>query len=219
MTLSTIHPLWHALWPQQLAAGLAALRIDLGPDQQRRLLDYLALLNKWNRAYNLTAIRDPKEMVGRQLLDSLSILSLVRGPRVLDVGSGAGLPGIPLAIALPEVQFSLLDSNGKKTRFVQQAVLELGLPNVTVIQGRVEDFHPAEGFDTITARAFADLPRMLGLLGHLLAQGAGLVAMKGSVPAAEIAALEAQGVRIEVRRLELPGDPAERHAVLLRLGG
>jgi 16S rRNA (guanine527-N7)-methyltransferase len=208
-----------AAWPEQLASGLAALAIALDQEQQRRLLDYLALLDKWNHAYNLTAIRDPGEMVRRQLLDSLSILPLVRGQRVLDVGTGPGLPGIPLAIALPGVHFTLLDSNGKKTRFVQQAVLELGLKNVAVVQGRVEAFRPAAGFDTITARAFADLPRMLGLVGHLLADGGELLAMKGTIPHQEIAALEATGVHIEVRTLVVPGDPAERHAVRLRLAG
>jgi len=193
------------------------MSIPLERAQQRLLLDYLALLNKWNRTYNLTAIRAPQEMVGRQLLDSLSILSLVSGQRVLDVGTGPGLPGIPLAIALPERHFILLDSNGKKTRFVQQAVLELGLGNVTVVQARVEAFRPAEGFDTITARAFADLPKMLELVRHLLAAGGRLLAMKGVLPADEIQALGALGLRSEVRPLHVPGEPGERHAVLLWL--
>ncbi|MCW8903471.1 16S rRNA (guanine(527)-N(7))-methyltransferase RsmG, partial [Sedimenticola sp.] len=156
-------------WRHQLSEGLRIMAIDLSERRQQLLLDYLALLLKWNKAFNLTAIRDPGEMVPRQLLDSLSILNLVQGERVLDVGTGPGLPGIPLAVAQPDRQFVLIDSNGKKTRFVQQAVVALGLDNVQVVRTRVEAYQPDAGFDTITSRAFAALPKMVQLTRHLLA--------------------------------------------------
>ncbi|MET0093851.1 MAG: 16S rRNA (guanine(527)-N(7))-methyltransferase RsmG, partial [Sedimenticola sp.] len=167
-------------WEKQLTDGLRRMDIDLSEQQQGLLLDYLALLLKWNNAFNLTAVRDPAEMVARQLLDSLSILDMVRGPRVLDVGTGPGLPGIPLAIALPDAHFTLLDSNGKKTRFVQQAKTALGLSNVEVVNGRVESFRPDIPFDTVTSRAFAALPKMVELTRHLVAGGGQLLAMKGT---------------------------------------
>jgi len=121
-------------WPSQLAAGLEQMGLPLEPERQRRLIDYLALLYKWNRAYNLTAVRDPRQAVSRQLLDSLSILPLVAGPRVLDLGTGPGLPGVPLAIVRPQWHFTLLDSNLKKCRFLRQVQLELGLENLEVVQ-------------------------------------------------------------------------------------
>ena len=158
-------------WEQQLSQGLAEMKLAATAHQQRQLLDYLALLEKWNRTFNLTAVRDPAIVVSRQLLDSLSIQDLLRGEHVLDVGSGAGLPGIPLAIMNPERAFTLLDTNGKKTRFLRQAKLELRLDNVQVEQVRVEQYHPPRLFDTITSRAFASLPDMVELTRHLLAPG------------------------------------------------
>jgi len=205
-------------WSGQLDRGLEKMGLVLEPGQCRKLLDYLALLLKWNRAFNLTAIRDPDEMVSRQLLDSLSILPLLRGSRILDVGTGPGLPGIPLAVARPECRFTLLDSNGKKTRFVQQSITQLGLENVQVERTRVEAFHPQAGFDTITSRAFAALPRMLELSAHLLAPGGQLLAMKGTVPAGEIAELEAAGYRVRVLPLNVPGSDGQRHALLVEAG-
>ncbi len=202
------------LWREQLQKGLAEMEIQLSEGQQQTLLDYLALLLKWNKAYNLTAVRDPMEMVPRQLLDSLSILPFIQGPRVLDVGTGAGLPGIPLAIALPDTLFTLLDSNGKKTRFVQQARMELGLENVEVVQGRAEDHKPDAGYDTITCRAFAALPKILDLTQHLAAAGAQLVAMKGTVPKEEIAALKQSGLSAAINPLLVPMTEGERHVIL-----
>jgi 16S rRNA (guanine527-N7)-methyltransferase len=201
------------LWREQLLKGLAEMEISLSEEQQQKLLDYLALLLKWNRAYNLTAVRDPMEMVPRQLLDSLSILTFIQGQRLLDVGTGAGLPGIPLAIVRPEMAFTLLDSNGKKTRFVQQARMELGLENVDVVQGRVED-HRAEGYHTITCRAFATLPKIVGLTQHLAAAGALLVAMKGTVPEEEIRELEQGGISATIEPLQVPMTEGERHVIL-----
>jgi 16S rRNA (guanine527-N7)-methyltransferase len=203
------------LWRRQLREGLLAMDIALSERQQQRLLDYLALLLKWNKAFNLTAIRDANEMVSRQLLDSLSILPLLRGTRVLDVGTGPGLPGIPLAVARPDCQFTLLDSNGKKTRFVQQSVVTLGLDNVQVVRDRVEGYRPAAGFDTITSRAFAALPKMLQLTEHLLDERGRLLAMKGTVPGEEITELAAAGYRVEVVPLRVPESDGQRHALLV----
>ncbi|OOZ37567.1 16S rRNA (guanine(527)-N(7))-methyltransferase RsmG [Solemya velesiana gill symbiont] len=207
---------YHPLWKTQLQSGLEEMGIALGNDQQALLLDYLALLVKWNSAFNLTAIRDPGEMVARQLLDSLSILNLLRSERVLDVGTGPGLPGIPLAIALPGVHFTLLDSNGKKTRFVQRAVTTLKLPNVDVVHGRVESYRPKSPFDTVTSRAFAALPKMLELTAHLVAADGQLLAMKGTVPQDEINEVEQQSHKISVTPLEVPDTDGERHAILLK---
>jgi len=205
-------------WPRQLAQGLEAMRLTLPPAQQEALLGYLGLLARWNRAYNLTAVRDPAEMVRRQLLDSLSILPWVdRGP-LLDVGTGPGLPGIPLAIARPELTFSLLDSNGKKTRFVQQAVGELGLANVEVIKGRAERLERRGHYALITSRAFATLAEMVDLTAALLVADGSWLAMKGADPAAEVAALPS-GLSAEVHRLQVPGERAARHLVIIRRQG
>ena len=203
------------LWRRQLRDGLQAMAIDLSERQQQLLLDYLALLLKWNRAFNLTAIRDPGEMVSRQLLDSLSILPLLRGARVLDVGTGPGLPGIPLAVARPDSRFVLIDSNGKKTRFVQQSLVTLGLSNAEVVRIRVESYRADTGFDTITSRAFAALPKLLQLTRHLLDERGQLLAMKGTLPTGEIAELEAVGYRVEVVPLQVPGSDRQRHALLV----
>lgn len=177
----------------RLDAGLAAMddRIGTRLDEASRaaLIAYLGLLERWNRAYNLTAVRDPEQMVPRHLLDSLAVLPWVtRGP-VLDLGTGAGLPGIPLAIARPKLGFTLIDSNGKKTRFVRQAVLELGLENVEVIQARLEAYQPEHKFATIVARALAPLPSLYSGARALATEDARLLALKGSQAAAELAAL------------------------------
>ena len=157
----------------------------------------------------------PEQMVARQLLDSLSILPLVQGERILDVGTGAGLPGIPLAICLPDAGFTLLDSNGKKTRFVRQAKLELGLNNLEVKQMRVEQLAADQGFDTITCRAFAALPKIVALTAGLLAPRGILLAMKGTVPEEEVAELHLAGSEVEIVPLQVPRS-GERHAIILR---
>jgi len=177
-------------------------------------VNYLALLNKWNKAYNLTAVRDPEMMVSRQLLDSLSILPWIKGPRILDVGTGAGLPGIPLAIAIPEFEFALLDSNGKKTRFIKQAVHELGLKNVSVIQDRVEAVKMTEGFDTIVSRAFADLHLMLKLTAHLRKPDGQWAAMKASLDEIQPEIL-APELSLETHVLSIPEETGQRHLVLV----
>jgi len=189
--------------------------ITLSTEQQSLLLAYLVLLQKWNKAFNLTAIRDPNEMVSRQLLDSLSILKLIKGERVLDVGTGPGLPGIPLAICLPDTRLVLLDSNGKKTRFVQQAITQLKLPNAEVVRSRVEAYQPDQRFDTVTARAFAALPKMQQLTQHLLSEAGQLLAMKGTIPTDEINEVEQLGYRVQTITLSVPGTEGERHALIL----
>jgi len=188
--------------------------LEADADQQQQMLGYLALLQKWNKAFNLTAIRDPEIMVSRQLLDSLSVHTLLRGNRVLDVGSGAGLPGIPLAIMNPQRAFTLLDTNSKKTRFLRQAKLELDVENILVEQVRVEQYQPRQPFDTITSRAFASLPDMVRLTRHLLAPGGCWLAMKGAVPVDELNAV-GQEFRHEIHPLGVPGETGQRHGILL----
>ncbi len=201
---------------EKLAEGLAALPLELGPDVQSRLIDFLHLLVKWNRAYNLTAVRQPEQMVTRHLLDSLVIGPYLKGSHILDVGTGAGLPGIPLALAYPDRHFTLLDSNGKKIRFVTQAVAELGLANVDVIQSRIEAFQPDRRFDTITARAYASIEELVRQTSRLLADEGHYLIMKGVYPVAEVEAMPA-GYRLEaVHPLNVPKLDAERHLLILQ---
>ncbi|EMP54537.1 glucose-inhibited division protein B [Marinobacter santoriniensis NKSG1] len=205
----------HSLWQGQLRDGLARMQLSLTEGQQQQLLAFLALLNKWNKAYNLTAVRDERQMVSRQLLDSLSILPWVTTDHLLDVGAGGGLPGIPLAIALPETKFTLLDSNGKKTRFLNQCVLELGLENVDVIHGRAEDCQPSEPFAQISSRAFTALENLVAWCGPLLATEGEFLAMKGQFPDDEVAALPAGWQVKSSHSLEVPGADGERHLLLV----
>ena len=205
-------------WPGQLSEGLSRTGIALDATRQALLLDYLALMMKWNRAFNLTAINDPGQVVSRQILDSLSILHLLQGQRILDVGSGAGLPGIPLAIASPERGFTLLDSNGKKTRFLHQVKTELNLDNVDVVRVRAELYHPGPRFDTVVSRAFAGMDKMMKLTSHLMAPGGCLLAMKGKFPEKEIEALKSEGVGIDIFTLEVPWAEGSRHAIVHRPG-
>jgi len=186
----------------RLAGGLQALGVSLNDAQQQALLDYRDLLVKWNRAYNLTAVRDPGEMIQRHLLDSLSVLAHLDDRDTLDVGTGAGLPGIPLAIARPDLRFVLLDSNGKKTRFVRHARRELGLSNVEVVNTRVEQYRNAPS--QIISRAFAALPDMLQALAPLITDGSRVLAMKAAAADQELAGLPA-GWRARVARLSVPG--------------
>jgi 16S rRNA (guanine527-N7)-methyltransferase len=199
---------------EQLQQGLRAMGLDLPAPTQEKLLNFLGLLEKWNHAYNLTAIREPEQMVSRHLLDSLALLPYLQGSRALDIGTGAGLPGIPLAVARPDIEFTLLDSNAKKTRFVTQAAHELGLKNVTVAQARVEKFQPTAKFDILMARAFASIPDMLAASRHLCAPHGRFLFMKGVFPQDELAAV-ADGDRVEVKALHIPGLDAARHVVIL----
>lgn len=202
-----------------LARGLEQMNLPLSPQTQAKLLAYLALLAKWNRVYNLTAVRDPAQMVVRHLLDSLSVAPYIKGLRVLDVGTGAGLPGIPLALALPDVQFVLLDSNRKKTRFVTQAVADLGLSNVTVEACRIEAYRPGEPFDTVISRAFSELVDMLTATDRLCRAGGAMLAMKGEYPAQELAATPECYAAATVHPLIVPGLDAKRHVVCVAAKG
>ncbi|WP_038054048.1 16S rRNA (guanine(527)-N(7))-methyltransferase RsmG [Thermomonas fusca] len=194
----------------ELEAGLAQL--DLEPALAAPLLDYLALLARWNATYNLTAIRDPREMLAKHLLDSLAMQPFVRGIGTLaDLGTGPGLPGIPLAIATPGLQVTLVESNGKKARFLREAVRQLKLGNVQVAESRIEAFRPGTTFDAITARALATLPLILQLGGHLPGPDGRLLAMKGVLPDDEIAALPAGWRVAAIHPLRVPGLSAERH--------
>jgi 16S rRNA (guanine(527)-N(7))-methyltransferase GidB len=201
-----------------LGRGLAGLGLD--PALATPLLDYLALLDRWNRTYNLTAIRDPRGMVALHLLDSLALVPHMDGIATLaDLGTGAGLPGIPLAIALPALRVTLVESSGKKARFLREAVRRLGLGNARVAESRAEALDEPGAYDAITARALATLPEILALGGHLLAPGGRLLAMKGVRPDAEIAALPA-GWRVDaVVPLQVPGLAAERHLVAVSRAG
>lgn len=196
-----------------LQEGLAALALELTEGQIDQLLAFVKLIEKWNKVYNLTAIRQPNEMVRLHILDSLVIVPWLEGSHLIDIGTGAGLPGIPLAICLPEVSITLLDSSMKKIRFVQQAILELNLKNAKVHHGRVEDYQPTQRFDTVMTRAFASLPDMFKLTGHLLADSGVMLAMKGQHFEAELAELTATSQLIP---LSVPGVDAKRFVVRIK---
>jgi 16S rRNA (guanine527-N7)-methyltransferase len=227
----------------QLSAGIAALGLTLPAGAEEKLLAYLALLDKWNRVYNLTAVRDAERMVSHHLLDSLAAVPFfdrpvvalspspqpsplegegvnvaLRAPKpinVIDVGSGGGLPGIPLAIARPDLQVTLIDSIAKKTAFLLQAKAELGLANLTVVTSRVEDYPPETGFDEITSRAFSDLREFVTQTRHLLKPGGRWLAMKGLYPHEEIALLPADVKVSADHALVVPGLDAHRHLIVL----
>jgi 16S rRNA (guanine527-N7)-methyltransferase len=195
------------------------LGVERGPQQEALALRYLDLLLRWNRVYNLTSVTDPTSMVRRHLLDSLAAIPFLRGRRLVDVGSGAGLPGIPLAIWLPDRQFWLLDSSGRKTRFLHQVKIELRLTNVEIVQARVQDWRPVQRFEGVLSRAFAPLPELVRQAGHLLAPGGRLHAFKGNWPEPGGAALEEPYAIVALHRLRIPGESAHRHLVEVAAGG
>ena len=201
---------------RQLARGALKMDVALSDSQAEKLLAYMALLNKWNKAYNLTAVRDPDEMVSRHLLDSLSVLPFVGSGRWLDVGSGGGMPGVILAIMLPDSQFTLLDSNGKKTRFLTQVKLELGLDNMQVVNSRVEAFSPDIAFDGIVSRAFSSLADFTRLTRHLSTETTLWLAMKGLYPEDELLALPDDFSVQRSVELSVPGSVASRHLLILQ---
>ncbi len=199
----------------QLKRGLIALGLTLDRDIQQRLLDYIALIEKWNRVYNLTAIREPEKMVSRHLLDSLAVAPHLHAKRLLDVGSGAGLPGIPLALAKPDTHVTLLDSNHKKAAFLNQAVIELKLKNAEVCSERVESWQTQNRFDVIISRAFSDMGEFVRITRHLLAPGGMFAAMKGLHPYEEIDKLP-PGCKVQqVLPLAIPGLEGARYLVLI----
>ena len=200
----------------KLDVGLKKLGLDLPEAVRDGLVAYVQMLDKWNKAYNLTAIRDPREMVTRHLLDSLAVVPHFHALRIIDVGTGGGLPGIPLALVFPDREFVLLDSNSKKTRFLVQARSELGLQNVTVVHSRVEDYQSEQPFDAVITRAFASVADILTGSRHLLKAGGEFLAMKGVMPADELASLPPGFHLQEVIALKVPGlEREQRH--LLRI--
>jgi len=202
----------------QLSKGLGDLGLTVSLEAQHSLLQYLALLAKWNRTYNLTAIREPSRLVTHHVLDSLAVLPFLEGTSVVDVGSGAGLPGIPLAVARPEWRVVLLDSSHKKTAFLRQAVLELKLEGTEVVTERAERWRPAQLFDIAISRAFSDLPGFVSAARHLCRVGGSLAAMKGVHPDEELAQLGEDARIRKVVDLHVPGVRASRHLVLLEPG-
>lgn len=197
-----------------LRDGLSTLGFSIDDEKVVKLLTFIALIEKWNKAYNLTAIRSRSEMVNLHLLDSVAILPHLEGGRIIDVGTGAGLPSIPLSILCPDIEFQLLDSNAKKTRFVQQVILELKLSNVKVSHSRVEDFQPQQLFDTVLTRAFASLPEIINLTSHLVGKNGTLLCMKGQTPDAELAAIIQ---KTEIIILSVPNIEAERCLVKIKV--
>ncbi|MBD8121800.1 16S rRNA (guanine(527)-N(7))-methyltransferase RsmG [Pseudomonas lutea] len=201
---------------EELTLGARELGVDLSESQHSQLLAYLALLIKWNKAYNLTAVRNPDEMVSRHLLDSLSVVRFVEGERQLDVGSGGGMPGIPLAILFPDMKITVLDSNGKKTRFLTQVKLELALSNLEVIHSRAEAFQPMLPFNGIISRAFSSLEDFTQWTRHMGDSDTRWLAMKGLHPAEELVALPADFTLESAQALAVPGCQGQRHLLILR---
>lgn len=200
-----------------LREGLSRLKLDLPADTQEKLLAYIALVRKWNKIYNLTAVRDESQMLTHHLLDSLAVVPhITEAKTLLDVGSGAGLPGIPLALALPALRVTLLDSNQKKAAFLNQSVIELKLGNVEVVCERVEKYQSKQLFSVVVSRAFSDIPEFVARARHLVAPTGTLLAMKGVHPFDEIARLENGFMLSGVTRLSVPGLDAERHLVFLK---
>jgi len=200
----------------QLAAGLARLAIPVGGEIEVRLKAYLALLQKWNQTYNLTAVREPEQMVSHHLFDSLAILAQVDKVQTLaDIGSGGGLPGIPVAIALPQLAVTLVESSHKKAAFLRQVKLELGLENVSVVNERVEVWRPTDKFDVVISRAFADLAEFIQLAAHLVAANGSLMAMKGIYPHEELTKIPQAFAVDRVVELDVPDLSASRHLVVL----
>lgn len=202
---------------QRLAEGLTGLGLSLPPAAQTQLIEYIRLLEKWNRVHNLTAVREPEQMVVLHLLDSLSLLPHLEGRKtLLDVGTGAGLPGIPLAIARPDLEVTLLDSNHKKTTFLAQAKAELSLANIRIETGRVESYRPNRPFEMVVSRAFSELSDFVTQARHLVAPEGVMLAMKGVYPFDEISRVPSTHVVSKVEELHVPLLDAKRHLVTLK---
>ena len=200
-----------------LANGIKDLQLDLNQQQHEQLLDYLALLFKWNAVYNLTSVRDPMQMMTHHVLDSLAAVAAFAGANnVLDVGAGGGLPGMVLAISRPDMKVAMIDTVHKKTAFLTQVKAELQLANVTVYTRKVQELEVAAKFDVITSRAFADLSDFVNWSGHLLAEGGQFIALKGTAPPEEQERLPSDWKVTELRPIQVPGLQAERHLVFIQ---
>ena len=200
----------------KLDSLIAQTELDVSDKQRDLLVGYVTMLDKWNKAYNLTSVRDPQDMLVKHILDSIIVSTHLQGERFIDVGTGPGLPGIPLAIMCPDKQFFLLDSLGKRIRFIKQALHELKIENVTPIQSRVEEFQPEEKFDAVLSRAFASMVDMVNWCHHLPKQDTGLfLALKGLLPQDEIEQLPDWCCVTDVKALNVPELEGERHLVIL----
>jgi 16S rRNA (guanine527-N7)-methyltransferase len=194
----------------QLQTLLSKTDLTVSEDQQAQLVKLVELLHKWNKAYNLTSVRDPKQMLVKHIMDSIVVSPHLNGQRLIDVGTGPGLPGLPLAILNPDKQFVLLDSLGKRLRFIRQAVLELGLKNVEFVQSRVEEYQPEQKFDVVLSRAFASLEDMLFWCKHLPNEGGHFLALKGVLPKKELAELDSAFKLVETISIKVPELEGER---------
>src|SRR5690554_305089 len=198
---------------------LAQTTLTIPAEQQQQLVALVGMLHKWNKAYNLTSVRDPQQMLSRHIMDSLVVLPYLNGQRFIDVGTGPGLPGLPLAITAPDKEFVLLDSLGKRVRFIRQVCHELGLNNVTAAQSRVEDYQPELPFDGVISRAFASLSDMLNWCGHLPAKHGKFLALKGVYPTQELEDIPAEFQVEEIIRLQVPEADGERHLAIITTRG
>ncbi|WP_375058611.1 16S rRNA (guanine(527)-N(7))-methyltransferase RsmG [Zobellella sp. DQSA1] len=201
---------------EKLQQLLAQTSLQISPEQQEQLLELVALLHKWNKAYNLTSVRDPQAMLARHIMDSLVVSPYLVGERFIDVGTGPGLPGLPLAIVNPDKQFVLLDSLGKRIRFIRMAVHHLGLTNVEAVQSRVEAFNPEQKFDGVLSRAFASLDDMLSWCAHLPGPDGRFLALKGQYPEQELQSLPAHLALDRVYPLTVPEQEGDRHLVVIQ---
>lgn len=199
-----------------LLQGCEKLALDITTEQADKLTGYVQRIDKWNKAYNLTSVRDPKQMMVKHILDSLAVTRFVSGKRVIDVGTGPGLPGMPLAIMLPDIEFTLLDSLGKRVRFMKQCAFELGLTNVTPVHSRVEEHEPAQPYDIVLSRAFASLKDMLHWCQHLVDSSGVFFALKGQFPQSEIDEVSDHFQIGSVEALSVPDLTGERHLVTIR---
>ncbi|KXF81159.1 16S rRNA (guanine(527)-N(7))-methyltransferase RsmG [Enterovibrio coralii] len=200
---------------QRLAQLISEAGMDIPADQQAQLLGYVEMLHKWNKAYNLTSVRDPQEMIVKHIMDSIVVSQHLEGSTFIDVGTGPGLPGIPLAIINPDKSFTLLDSLGKRIRFIRQVLHELKIKNVTPVQSRVEEFQPEVGFDGVLSRAFASMNDMVSWCHHLPNENGVFLALKGQVDQVEIDDLPADCSVTDIKPLTVPGLEGQRHLVIL----
>lgn len=200
----------------KLAALCQQLPFEVTADKQAQLVEYVALLHKWNKAYNLTSVRDPNEMLVKHIVDSLAIGPYINGTRFIDVGTGPGLPGIPLAILYPEKHFTLLDTLGKRVRFMRQAIHQIGLENAVAVQSRVEQYIPSEPLDGVISRAFASLTDMLTWCHHLVDSNGRFFAMKGVYPEQELEDMPAKFMLVQSHQVDVPELQADRTIIELQ---